>query len=898
MPKPLSTLALAALAAALVAPSALARPALAQTNPAEECGADPTQPPVPAVEQDDDALLAPIGTYKTGGFDGSGAEIVTFDPDTDRVFTVNSVTSRVDVLDASDPADPTIVGCLDLGGPPTSTAALGGGFAAVAYQAEPKTDPGFVVIVDENANEIATVRVGSAVDALTVTPDLSKVLTANEGEWPDDLDVTEEGYEDTIPDGSVSVIDLPDDLATLTQDDVTTVGFTDLERADLDPDIRQSRLLRGETITVAQDFEPEYVVADEDSELAYVSLQESSGLAVLDLETLEFTDVFGLPVVDHDVAGNEISPTDRPLGEPDRRLDPAETSTADAEFATDANTGLGTYDVVGMPMPDGIAVRTVDGTPYVLTAEEGDAREWGDVDAGTGFLDESRVGDLGDVDLEPCDDVYDDEDAEILDRLNVSRDDGVREGEGCIEQLHAYGTRGMGVYDATSGERVFHTGSDLERAGIAQHPRFLNSDHAAAGYLDRSDSKGPEPEYVELGQVGSRTLAFLGLERSSAIAVYDVTDPTAPTFLDYVWNRDFEAQLEDPEDPLAGDLGPEGLEFVAAEDSPSGEPLLVVGNEVSGTTTIWQIDVDEVPTDPTDPTTGRVQRIGGDGRVATAIAASQDLFGDGEAGAVVLARADVYADALAGTPVATSKDAPLLLTATDALDPAVADEIERVLPPGGTVFVLGGQVALDDAVSAAVEALGHPVERLAGLTRVETAIAIAQQLGDPDEVLLTTGFDFPDAFSAGAAAQGQRAVLLTAGATSTPTLDAYLEANDPTTFAVGGPAATAFPDAARVVGATRAGTAVAVADRFFDDPAVAGVARSDDFPDALVGGAHVAALGGPLLLTASGELPEETAGYLERTDSIRTAFVYGGTDAVAVDVEDALRDVLTAGETP
>ncbi len=873
---------------ALVMVMALAvPPATAQTVP--DCGPDPVQPPAPVDPGlfGDDAFATPIGTYKTDGFDGSGAEIVAFDADTARIFTVNSVTERVDVIDASDPSAPALVGCLALDGPPTSVAVLKGGFAAVAYQVDPKTDPGLVVVVNRDGLLAAgPVEVGPAVDALIATAGGTRLLAANEGEIPDDYS----GDPAEIPEGSVSVIEVPDDPAALTQGDVTTIGFDGL--ADLvaaDPDIR--RAPSTEIPTYQQDFEPEFVAVDETTGTAYVSLQESSAIAVLDLATLEFTGVFGLPVVDHSRSGGFLSPSDEPFGgDP---LDAADASVPDAAFADPDNTGRAAWPVVGMPMPDGIAVMTAEsGTTYVLTAEEGDGREWGENPAETfNYLDEARVEDLAEEGL-LCPGALSDDELAALGRLTVSRFDGFDQGGTCIERLHAYGTRGMGVYDAGTGDRVWHSGDDFEQLGLEAHPRFFNSDHAEAAYLNRSDNKGPEPEYVELGEIGDRTYAFVGLERISALAVYDVTDPTAPELLDYLYNRDFAAQLEDLEDPLAGDLGPEGLDFVPAEDSPTRRPLLVVGNEVSGTTTIWQVNVDPLPPP------AAVVRVSGAGRVETAIEVSRARFETGTAGAVVLARADVFADALSGTPRAVAEDAPLLLTPSDSLDESVTAEILRVLPETGTptVFLLDGEVALDGAVEASLAAAGVTPVRLAGVNRFATAAVIAGEgLDDPATVLLADGGDFPDAVVAGpAAGHVGGAVLLTDGDVQAPETAAYLASASPETVAaVGGAAAAAAPDADALVGATRFETAVLVAESFFADPPVVGIATGLDFADALAGGAQVGAAGGPLVLTEQDRLTGSAAAYLETVaGGLTTAYLYGGTEALSPTVADAVRGIL------
>jgi len=92
---------------------------------------------------------------------------------------------------------------------------------------------------------------------------------------------------------------------------------------------------------------------------------------------------------------------------------------------------------------------------------------------------------------------------------------------------------------------------------------------------------------VVVGELYKQLFAFVGLERIGGVMIFDVSNPAAPRFIDYVNNRDF--SVEDVENEDAGDLGPEGLIFIPAEDSPNHKPLLVVGNEVSGSTTIYEV---------------------------------------------------------------------------------------------------------------------------------------------------------------------------------------------------------------------------------------------------------------------------------------------------------------------
>ena len=323
-------------------------------------------------------------------------------------------------------------------------------------------------------------------------------------------------------------------------------------------------------------------------------------------------------------------------------------------------------------------------------------------------------------------------------------------------------------------------------------------------------------------------------------------------------------------------------------------------------------EVTPTPTDtPTeDPDEGidlpdGVTRLEGAGRELTAVSVSRLGWPeDHSADSVVLARRDDFADGLAGAPLAAEVDGPMLLTPTAALHPDTSTEIQRVLAPGGTVHVLGGTAAISEAVVEELQQLGFTVQRSSGPSRFATAVAIADRIEQLrgsrgattlQTVFLVRGDDFPDALAAGPAAIATRGVvLLTAGDTAHPDTETWLTDHPWTSrVAVGGQAAQAHPEAEPIVGAGRELTAVEVAERFFRRASVVGVARSDDFADALSGGALVGALDGPLLLTPADDLHPAAHEFLTTRDPrVTSALLFGGPAALSEDVAAAVRAAL------
>jgi hypothetical protein len=297
-----------------------------------------------------------------------------------------------------------------------------------------------------------------------------------------------------------------------------------------------------------------------------------------------------------------------------------------------------------------------------------------------------------------------------------------------------------------------------------------------------------------------------------------------------------------------------------------------------------------------------VQRIYGTDAIGTAIAVSQAEFPTADsAKAVVLARSDFFSDALAGGPLAAKVGGPLLITpgtpSSSGLDPRVQAEIQRVLPAGDTIYILGGDQALSTDIDSTLQGLGYATLRVAGADEYATAVDVAEQLGNPSVVFEATGLLFPDALSAVPAAIAKGgAILLTDGTTQAPETAAYLAAHTgDTRYAIGGPLAAygADPTANPVYGQDLYGTSAAVAGTFFAKATFLGAATGVNYPDALSGGVFMGtrATPGPMLLVQpSGPLPPSIATYLSDTASTLTqGYLFGGPMAVGNDVLSELQ---------
>ncbi|MEN3113420.1 choice-of-anchor I family protein [Uliginosibacterium paludis] len=513
--------------------------------------------------------LAKIGGYTHSG-GASSAEITAFDPLSKRLFVINGALGTVDVLNLADPANPTLVSSIatsrfgsGLGG--ANSVAVKNGVVALAIEASPKTSPGIVALLRaSDLVTLGTATVGALPDMLTFTPDGKTLLVANEGE-PNSY-----GQSDSVdPEGSVSVISLGTLGASVSSVSlsVTDAGFTGFN-SQIDTLRAAGVRIFGPNATVAQDLEPEYITVAADSSKAWITLQENNAIAELDLATKTITAIRSLGLKDHSLAGYGMD-------------------VSDEDGGTNTNSGtpavkIRTVPVKGMYMPDAIASYVVDGVTYLVTANEGDARDY------TGFAEEVRVrswcsGGLSSaLSSDSANDVKDSN----LGRLKVTANynggsaDLGKDASGVCSALYAFGGRSFSIWK-TDASQVFDSGDQFEQKTAALSEANFNASNDNNTLDSRSPAKGPEPEGVVLAAFGTKTYAFIGLERIGGVMVYDISKPAAPVFVSYLNTRS----------GTSGDNGPEGLAIIRAADSPNGRPLLIVGNETSGTTAVYQINL-------------------------------------------------------------------------------------------------------------------------------------------------------------------------------------------------------------------------------------------------------------------------------------------------------------------
>ena len=417
---------------------------------------------------------------------------------------------------------------------------------------------------------IKNVTAGFLPDMVTFSHNGAKVVVANEGEPNGDYSID--------PEGSISVINIENGVIADTASNIDFTVYnnqqTELEEKGLVFANPTGRTINGNEIntTVAMDLEPEYISISKDNKYAYISIQENNALAIVNLEDNSL-ELKGLGF----------------KGWSNLQID-----ASDKDGGVNFKSYPGLY---GMYQPDTISSFSWKGANFIVSANEGDAREYFfdttdeadciakgglDYDEDDGclaYIDESRVEDLT---LAANFDYLNNDDNDIG-RLKVSTVKGDANNDGQYESLYAYGARSFTIWDS-NGLVVFDSGDDIGRITASVHGEAFNNNEDENEGDTRSDDKGAEPEALTIGTIDERTFAFIGLERMGGIMVYDITNPYDVQFEDYFYNR---GVIEGAD--ITGDLAPEGMVFVPAEQSATNKPLLIIGNEISGSIAVWQI---------------------------------------------------------------------------------------------------------------------------------------------------------------------------------------------------------------------------------------------------------------------------------------------------------------------
>ncbi|AHM62627.1 alkaline phosphatase-like protein [Flammeovirgaceae bacterium 311] len=470
---------------------------------------------------EDPARFSAVGEILLNGGAGA-AEISAYDAKTKRLFVVNNaVSSRIDVVDLQNPGMPKLIHSIDVtqyGGGVNSVATKNGMLAA-AVEAEVKQDNGKVVLFNtETYAMLEQVTVGALPDMVTFSPDGAYVLSANEGEPNSDYTID--------PNGSISIISVAENFS------VRTLDFTAFNGAQAELQSKGFRVF-GPNATLAMDVEPEYITVSDDSQTAWVSLQENNAMAKVDLKTKTITSIIPLGFKDHAASGNELDVSDR-----------------------DNSISFKKWPIKGIYLPDALASFSVNGIDYIISANEGDAREYDT------FLEEARVKDLT-LDPTAFPDAAELQQDEKLGRLKITTTLGDPDQDGDFDELYSFGARSFSIWHGNTGNLVYDSGSEIEKqlAAASLYPD------------DRSDDKGAEPEGVAVGIVNNRTIAFVGSERADAVLIFDVTNPNQPQFLQILETGD----------------APEGIIFISADESPNQKSLLVVSSEGDGVVKVFQV---------------------------------------------------------------------------------------------------------------------------------------------------------------------------------------------------------------------------------------------------------------------------------------------------------------------
>ncbi|MFN0047538.1 MAG: choice-of-anchor I family protein, partial [Cytophagales bacterium] len=541
--------------------------------------------------------------------EGGVAEITAYDKITKQLYVINGNTNEVIVYDFSNPNTVPLTSITSIsitGSGSINSIACKNGLLALIYEnATSRQLNGFLQLITTTGNTLigSPISVGAQPDMVTFTPNGQKILVANEGEANKEFTID--------PEGSVSILDVTNPFAPTSQQVTLTSLNGTIPHLSTFPNPIPSILIGGMinselTVTstnirtptsVAQDLEPEYITVSPDGNTAWVTCQENNAVVIINVNSATLTTIIGLGFKNHNTAGNGLD-----IG--------GQQNTAAINIRT--------WPIRGIYMPDAITVETIGGIPYLFTANEGDGRDYRQSGSGQGTAGNRTFRDERDMDLSMVTRLN----SPLVNTLGATNlatltASGLRfhAGLGILNpasapylantvvggnvnigntynEIYVYGTRSFSIWNGLTGALVWDSGDQIERNVLNALPQNFNTNHNGGDNNPRrrSASKGPEPEAIVTGTIGDSLYAFVGLERIGGVMVFNVTNPNAPYFRQYINTRNFALAPSAANSLTGNDLGPEGLTIIKSDESADGKNYLVVSNEISGTLRVFRLD--------------------------------------------------------------------------------------------------------------------------------------------------------------------------------------------------------------------------------------------------------------------------------------------------------------------
>lgn len=477
----------------------------------------------PTKEVSETIEVSYVSTIEAGGM--NAVEISAYCAKTKRLFSASTLHKGVLVYDIADARNPKKITTIDIskyGGNVNSVATCKGN-VAMAIENINRQEKGIIVVFDtKTLQETNSYEAGALPDMIGYDVNGNYIVSANEGEPSNDYL--------TDPKGSVTIVNVKTNEAT-------TLDFSAFD-TEMNNFNENEVLVLGKNATFSSDVEPEYVTISKDGTTAWVTIQENNAIAEIDIKNQQIKAVYPLGVKDFSLAENALDVSDK-----------------------DGKIQLRAWkNVKGFYQPDAITNVKINGETFLITANEGDGREYND------FADNARVSELKLDSLQFPNAKELQQDTE-LGRLKVHTKAGDIDNDGDFDALYTLGARSFSIWN-DKGKLVYDSGNDIAKRTQVNPKAFNQND-------TRSDDKGSEPEALATLKLKSKTLLFVGLERASGILMYDISNPKQPIFLEWINHE--------------GDISPEGLFVIPAAESPTKENILVVSNEISGTISLFEV---------------------------------------------------------------------------------------------------------------------------------------------------------------------------------------------------------------------------------------------------------------------------------------------------------------------